>query len=278
MPIAGSTVLLAVTFRASPDGPPVDATDVTLTITAAGAVVHGPVTPLTLTKVGVGRYEYPWQVPFNGAAATYTAAWSGVLPGDTHPTVGYETVTVGPDNEGNDADDTSLVSTDELRDYMSGIGLDADQAGAMQDVLDGLQRELERHCQRRFTVRSYVESIYPDEFGRLWPKHTPVLDVLEPAGYVAAGNQMIGQPVSVFGGAYAPVLVRYVAGLNPDDAADVRSAILRVAAREATTRHDDVLNVNDLTARHVDARDAAPLGWTPDELARFDRLRRRTVA
>lgn len=173
----------------------------------------------------------------------------------------------------------SFVSVEELKDYMSGIGLDADQASATQDVLDGVQRELERYCQRKFTRTTHVENITPDEFGRLWPKATPVVSVSDPVGLYVDGNAIVGLG-GIYWGWTSPVTVTYVGGLDPegDDLHDVRVAILRVATREATSLHSDVLDPNDLTARPAKDRDNREIGWTEKELAKFDRLRRRTVA
>jgi hypothetical protein len=277
MPVAGSAVLLAVTFRSTPDGPAVDATDVSMTINLGSVLIAGPFEPPALDRVGVGRYEYEWDVPATATPGTYTVTWSGVLPGASTPTVGYETVHIASTDPSADDEWHSFVTTTQLKDYMSGIGLDADQASSMQDVLDGLQRELERYCQRRFNVTAYVETITPDEWGRLWPKNTPVLDVLEPAGFVPNGNEIAGVVGYGLGG-YGPVTVTYVAGLDAADLADVRRAILQVAAREATSLHSDVLDPNDLTKRPARDRDGLGLGWTDKELAKFDRLRRRTVA
>lgn len=175
----------------------------------------------------------------------------------------------------------SFVGVQELKDYMSGIGLDADQASATQDVLDGVQRELERYCQRQFTRKERVETLTPDEFGRLWVKATPIVSVSDPVGLVIDGNAIAGAPYTLaWGGLSAyPVTVTYVGGLDPegDDLHDVRVAILRVATREATALHSDVLDPNDLSARPAKNRDTRELGWTKDELEKFDRLRRRTV-
>jgi hypothetical protein len=277
MPAVGTPVLLAVTFRSSPDGPVVDPTGVTLTISLGGTIVLGPIPQASLTRVGTGRYEYEWNIPLGATPGTYTAQWSGLLPGGTAPTLGYETIHVTLTEGEVDDEDDLIVTVEDLRDYMNGIGLDANQAGALEDVLAGVQRELERYCQRRFKVRAYVETVQPDEWGRLWPKNTPVLDVLEPFGYSGVGNQIVADGGVGYGG-WGPVQVKYVAGLNPDDLADVRRAILQVAAREATDRHDDTLSVRDTDSRRERRADPMPLGWQPAELARFDRLRRRTVA
>lgn len=186
----------------------------------------------------------------------------------------------------------AIVSSDELKDYMSSIGLDIDQEAAVEDIIAGLQAELERYCQRPLEVKARTEVVVPDENGRLWPKATPIVSVSDPVGLYAAGdNGLHGYyPALVFGGySYAPVSITYVGGVvdpalvvDPDDfgvdpAADIKIAILRAAAREATVRHDDTMSVKDLDAREVQPVDRQPLGFTDDELKKFDRLRRRTV-
>lgn len=206
-----------------------------------------------------------------------------------------------------DDDGYSFVKTPALIAYMSGIGLTADQTSALQDVLDGTQRELERYCRRWFQRKTWVEWLTPDEFGRLWPTSVPVLSVSDPAGLTPyqdnslRGWSPVGSPISlgqlgggidrylmqgVSGGVIsdgfaggANVLTTYIGGLDPDgdDIQDVRTGILRVAAREAEVRHDDTLDPSDLEARNPAQHDKRTIGWTTDELKKFDRLRRRTV-
>lgn len=176
-----------------------------------------------------------------------------------------------------------LVSTGDLRDYMSSIGLDADQASAAEDILAGLQRDLERYCQRPFERRTVTETIVPDEYGRLWPKVTPVLSVSDPSGLFPGPGNMLGGTYGLeyaFGGAPAPVTVTYVGGLDleADDLEDVRLAILRAASDEMEVRHDDTLSPSDLEGRRPAPPARRMPGFTAEELAKFDRLRRRTVA
>lgn len=177
----------------------------------------------------------------------------------------------------------SFVTPAALKAYMSGINLEVDQQAALQDVLDGVQRELERYCRRQFERRERTETIRPDAAGRLWPKATPVVSVSAPVGLYGAGNQILGSwdmgYPGLLAGIGAGVTVTYVGGLDPedDDLHDVQVAILRVAAREAEVRHDDVLDPTDLEARNPAKHDKRQIGWTDDELKKFDRLRRRTV-
>ncbi len=173
----------------------------------------------------------------------------------------------------------SIVDVDTLRQYMSSIGLDRDQDDSVQMILDGLQRQLERHCQRPLERKERTEVVYPDEVGRLWLSATPIISVSSPAGLMpGAGNSLSGTyPAFLLTGGYEPVTVTYVGGLAGEDEDDVRLAILRAAAREVTVRHDDTLGVSDLTTRRIDAVDRRTPGFLPEELAQFDRLRRRTV-
>lgn len=180
----------------------------------------------------------------------------------------------------------SFVKTGDLKDYMSGIGLDADQAEASQDVLDGLQRELERHCRRLFERKERTERVRVDELGRVWPRAVPVVSITSPVDTFTVGWGNMLDPVSSLTLA-APwglpggfVELTYVGGLDPeeDDLHDVRIAILRAAAREVTDRHDDTLSVKDTDARDRQRTDKRELGFTEAELKKFDRLRRRTVA
>lgn len=179
-------------------------------------------------------------------------------------------------------DGYSFVKVSELKSYMSGIGLDADQADSAQTILDGLQRDLERYCQRRFERKVRTEWVHPTEGGFVFFRATPVVSVSAPVVLDAAmyGDSLTHLPVDVLGyWGMNPFAVTYLGGLDPegDDLHDVRLAILRVATREVTTRHDDTLDPNDLQARKVDPADRRALGWTDDEKKAFDRLRRRTA-
>lgn len=186
-------------------------------------------------------------------------------------------------------EDDLIVTPSELKDYMSGLELDSDQSKSALDVLAGLQRELERYCQRWFKVVERTELIYPDDAGRLWPKATPVISVSSPAGLYPNGNMLGGTyPITygvydlssgfAGGGVNPPVSVTYVGGVSGKDEHDIRVAILRAAAREMAVRHDDTLTTEDLTPRRPPPSDDRETGFTEDELKKFDRLRRRTVA
>ncbi len=170
-----------------------------------------------------------------------------------------------------------IVEVDELQDYMSSIGLTADQNKAAEQVLAGLERALERHLQRPLERKERTEVVFPDEFGRLWPKATPIVSVSSPPElYPNGANGLSGSFTTAATGS-AGVVVTYVGWLVGTDEEDVRVAILRAAAREMTPRHDDTLSVRELTTQVPAQSDRREPGWTDDELKQFDRLRRRTV-
>ncbi len=168
-----------------------------------------------------------------------------------------------------------IVEVTELTDYMSSIGLTADQTEAAEQVLTGLERALERHLQRPLERKERTEVVFPDEFGRLWPKATPIISVSSPPGLHPNGANGLSGSFPTTGGG---VVITYVGGLIGPEEEDVRVAILRAAAREMTPRHDDTLSVRELTTQVPAQSDRRQPGWTDDELKQFDRLRRRTVA
>lgn len=174
--------------------------------------------------------------------------------------------------------DDLLVQVADLRDYMSSIGLDADQEEAAEQVLLGVQRALERYCNRPLKRKERTERVFPDEYGRVWLQATPIWSISDPTGLEPArGHALIGSfaHLGYLGGG---LTVTYVGGIDGDDEDDVKLGILRVAARELTVRHDDTLGVTDLSIRPAAPADPRIYGWTPEELKQFDRLRRRVVA
>jgi hypothetical protein len=91
--VQGRTVTLVARMRAYPDGPLVDVTGLTITITpiAGGAAVVGP-TSVGITHPGTGTYGYPWATADTLPKGDYLAAWAGTYLGD--PVAADEVVTV----------------------------------------------------------------------------------------------------------------------------------------------------------------------------------------
>lgn len=72
--------------------------------------------------------------------------------------------------------------------------------------------------------------------------------------------------------------VEYIGGYDGYVDNGLKQAILRVAAREMSTNHDQTLNLRDGNPQTANAPDPRPRGWSDEELMKWDRLRRRTVA
>lgn len=102
---------------------------------------------------------------------------------------------------------------------------------------------------------------------------------------VRTGGLAVGDPLIVpggFGAGYpnSAYIVEYVGGYdlkNMPQYKSVQSAIKRVAAREVGPMYDDSIDLRSGDATKNREPDNRGKGWTDDELARFDRLRRRVV-
>lgn len=196
----------------------------------------------------------------------------------------------------------ALVNVTDLREYMSGVSLNAAQVRTAQVVLDGTQQALELHLNRpvqpvqvretrrsngscdlhlsvtpvhtvisiRVVGQSNLSTYTPDttalspvELDRIWDA-MPEMDCIVPGGIT------VGSPDTWY-------TVEYIGGYNGwvDDA--LKLAILEVASRTMTYDHDDVLTIKDDMASEPSRTASIVKGWKPEELAMFDRLRRRTV-
>lgn len=181
----------------------------------------------------------------------------------------------------------ALVSVQELRDHMSGATLRTDQARDAAVTLIGLQRGLERYCNRRFTAGDVAsERTFTDTDGYAMLRRTPVTSVasvtlddgtaLAVGSWTARRNGIVVIYPSTwlrvaYNGGYVP--------LDDDDLEDVRLAILDKARDRMTDNHDDTVSTKGLDVREPPARRPAAdrPTWSDDELKRFDRLRRRVI-
>lgn len=94
--LQGRTATLYVQWREyAPDGPFVNVTGVTVTITplATGVPTVGP-TATGVTNPVLGTNVYNWAVPATQAPGDYLVAWSGTDPGDGDPVTASEIITV----------------------------------------------------------------------------------------------------------------------------------------------------------------------------------------
>lgn len=193
-----------------------------------------------------------------------------------------------------------LASVADLRDYMNGVSLAAPQSATAQVVLDGLEQRLASYLRTTLVPEDRSDRLWIDGMGWATAKNRPINSVasvvLEPidiyqfgietltltpygsltAEWIVEGNSIyVGQP-------YAHEYVRVVYNAGPDlrERADMKAALLRVAARIMAPRHDDGRTLNGLQVDDDDRKanpTQAPMNWTPEELAEFETDRRRLL-
>lgn len=197
----------------------------------------------------------------------------------------------------------ALVTVEELVEYMSQINLTDNQKIAAQQVLDGVQQQLESYLNRPLSPVRVREAGMSDWSGVVRASVTPIHSVIsveamhgtaveqEPTItpvppedaeriYDAISTTKIESTV-VPGGIYvggtgAWYVIEYVGGYKGYVDDGIKLDIMRVAAREMTENHDDVLSIKTDFA----AEPNAPVivkGWQDDELRKWDRQRRRVI-
>lgn len=219
-------------------------------------------------------------------------------------------------DSGNDIAPTGLVSVPELRSYMSDTTFNPSQETAVAAILIGVQQELEEYLNRPVQIVQVREYVQCDESGYANVKYSPITKIIsmtqmnssfagwdsefttafQPPAFIrdislsdgsqthdAWGTQPFGKPVTVPGAIYFGVpgvwlAVEYLAGYNGYRNEQMKLGIMRVAAREVTGLHDNTLSLREGSAEPAANPDPRPKGWQPDELAAFDRYRRRVIA
>lgn len=182
----------------------------------------------------------------------------------------------------------AVVTTTELANYMGGWKYTPVQAMDAQEILDGVQSELERHINRPLQKRRLLEKVTADHTGIAWAGVTPVQAVhglyrINPdstqGGLIQTVHQVYipGKNYFRLGTPNSTVLVDYTGGINADLDPGVKLAIKRVAAREFMFKHSDTIGLENTEGRPPEDADNRPKGWSEEELRRFDRIRRRTI-
>ena len=210
---------------------------------------------------------------------------------------------------------SGIVSVDELKSYMSDITLSESQEAAVEEVLAGIQQDLEDHINRPLQPVQVREYIQTDSLGYANVRVSPVWKVIRrdqmdgmtsflsydlTTPYVPPvlerdpligedgtvidywGVESWGAPIHVPGGIFIGVpdtwfAIEYVGGALGFMNQKVKLAIMRVAAREVTGLHDNTLSLRQGNAEPAADPDPRPKGWTDEELQRFERMRRRVI-
>ena len=164
---------------------------------------------------------------------------------------------------------------------MSGIGLRADQRTAAEGVLAGVQGELETWLNRTCEIVDYTERVFAGYDGMIAPRWTPIQSVTSLSPVYSDGT--LGSVVAI---SYYQVKRNYIeydvlngeefqliysAGLDVRNIPTLKHAILKVAARIMTNRHDDSMSARGTEGQPLES----PLleGWQEDELKKLDRWR-----
>lgn len=203
----------------------------------------------------------------------------------------------------------ALVTPEDLARYMSGIRMNEEQKRSAEDILAGVQSDLEDYINRPLEPMRSRELVRVDRSGYVNVRHTPVHAVLRVQDY---GSTLPSRPDGVVGNYvpeesdalplvdYAPVdnganmivpggvkygtpngyvLIEYLSGMSAlvvRALPKVKLAIMRVAAREFDAMHNDSVRVRGGSTEATPPPEK--IGWTLEEKVEFDRLRRRVVA
>lgn len=209
-----------------------------------------------------------------------------------------------------------LVSADELRNAMGGVSWNTAERERAEFVLAGVQEELETYLNRPLEPVQIREAVVSDEAGVAYLSVTPVHKIVSVnwiGNYHDIGPQspealfvpspidrdpligddgrvidLVGQSYSSFptpiaggvflGGIRGWYVIEYVGGWIGASERGLKNSIIRVARREV----ENTTNADQLSLRQGNGESATPgdtreIGWTMDELIRWDRLRRRVI-
>lgn len=206
----------------------------------------------------------------------------------------------------------ALVTTSELSSYMSATPITTAQVASAKAIIEGVQNELEMYINRPLETRIARELVRTDTVGFARLRSAPILSVtkvsyvntgsltplemmdyqiddlfespsittydLVPAnfgyGLITSGGVNLGSPNTYFVVEYTGGGGDHITQYLPS----IKLAIMRVASREWQHLHDDTVKLNNGDIGDaVDPGEAKLRGWAPEELAKFDRIRRRVI-
>lgn len=210
-----------------------------------------------------------------------------------------------------------LVSVAELTEYMGGFQmLPARQTFVETVILPGIQGELENHCNRPlelvhvreadpegyivFSVTPVVSFVgvtrsdgeavtIPKPLPDPLPAMTPIPGITRELDIAGVGvtpypHKLYVGPILFTGPTLfltqAPVsyLAEYVGGINGTKVPGLKTAIMRVAAREVEKQFDETMSLRGGGVEAADDSDDRDKYWTEEELKQWDRYRRRVTA
>lgn len=209
----------------------------------------------------------------------------------------------------------TLVTPDDLKQYMSNLNMSVKQKNAAALLLEGLQAELEMYINRTIEARFIRETVMTNLVGYAYLSQSPISkvfgvvvledgllpDMLPTTEYLPGtfpdgvedlpqydlvpadfGKNLIGPGGLYLGSPSAWFVIDYQGGgddfMAPYIPA-IKNALLRVGSREFQHMHDDSVMLGEQGASPpVDNIPPSGRGWQERELRQFDRIRRRVIA
>jgi len=202
-----------------------------------------------------------------------------------------------------------LVSVEELRRYLGGYDPEhPSMLEEMANILEGVQLQLETWLNRPVELVQVREVALTDGKGNLYLSVTPLRKLISygvgvgsitapettytpytrtPDALIGVDGRMIEKTDHRFAaptysnGRYfmgmpnTGYIVEYIGGIDGTQCPDIKLAIKRVAAREFTQAHVDVVGQRQGHAEDVEVGDNRTIGWTTAELTQLQRYRRR---
>lgn len=206
----------------------------------------------------------------------------------------------------------ALINLQDLLNRMDNPAItDSEESYIETVILPGVQEELESYCGRPLERKQVRERLNPDCEGYVWFSMTPVWQIISvvhadgtPASYAPpavpayvpstdpniADIDLVGsawseftykayiQPLNPYGIYFnaAPFYyVTYIAGLDISNDASAKSEMYEVAKRQVNEMFVKDMGIRHGSVEQANNADTRPPMWTPDELVKFDRYRRR---
>jgi hypothetical protein len=211
----------------------------------------------------------------------------------------------------------SLLNIDKLLTYMGNPKLTPAQKDlTVQDIIPGIQGELEDYLNTYVELVQVRESLAPEADGYVYFTKAPVRQLLS-FQWSAAGalpititswaptpvvpNPYVERPVvdrtavgttpspyrqyvglasvpGLHSGITPYVVVDYIAGIDgPNTIPSLITSLLRVTAREVDKQFDTTAGLRTGSVEAAAESDNRPKGWTDAELKRFQRYKRRVI-
>lgn len=180
-----------------------------------------------------------------------------------------------------------LITPDDVRVYL-GRDLLPDDVVRCEMIIADLQAELENYLNTPLEITTFTETLkVPPAQRTLFLRHGPIVSVqsLKVDGVLVDAQDYVVQTWGIqdlllvpsnVAGQPPTVDVTYTAGIDAASIGIFASGMRRAAARDMNRTADDAVGVDQLSLEGYATKYTAPgMGWLAEELASFDRYKRR---